>query len=77
MWDSEDPVDYSALETPDLMPEQREQLHSLVQEFEPVFAKRPGKALVVEHHIRMEGEAPIRQKAYRVPYSRHVNDIHN
>ncbi len=47
MWDSEDPVDYSALETPELTPEQREQLLSLVQEFEPVFAKRLGKALVV------------------------------
>ena len=48
---------------------QCESLERTLQEFPKLFSEQPGRTSVVSHTIHAEGAVPIRQRAYRVPYS--------
>ena len=64
--------DYSRLKdvAPNLSTQQEQQLRSLRAEFPSVFQSTPGRTTLVQHEIHLSSLAPIRQKAYRIPYSR-------
>ena len=48
---------------------QCESLERTLQEFPKLFSEQPGRTSVVSHTIHAKGAVPIRQRAYRVPYS--------
>ena len=53
---------------------QRICFHDLLNEYHDVFAKDKydlGKASLVKHHIETAGEAPVKQKARRIPLEQH------
>ena len=54
----------------DLSDEQQQDIQSLTARFPMVFSAIPGRTSLVEHSIHTGDAAPIRQRAYRVPYSR-------
>ena len=54
----------------DLSAEQKAQLHQVMKENFSIFESRPGRTTVVEHQIRTGDAAPVRQKPYRIPYSK-------
>ena len=62
--------DESKIQTPGLTAEEREQLMEVVREFASVFSEVPGRTSAAEHVILVGDGVPIRQKPYRVPYSR-------
>ena len=55
---------------PNLSTQQEQQLQSLMVEFPSVFQTTPGRTSLVQHEIHLSSPSPIRQKAYRIPYSR-------
>ena len=54
----------------DLSDEQRQDIQSLTAQFPMVFSVIPGRTSLVEHTIHTGDAVPIRQRMYRVPYSR-------
>ena len=54
---------------PDLSGEQLVQLQDLLKEYSSVIQAKPGQTTVIEHEIHVENAAPVRQRAYRIPYS--------
>lgn len=46
---------------------QKEELESLLEEFEDVFSDQPGLTRKAEHHIRTGSASPIAQHPYRIP----------
>ena len=65
LWEFEEgSFDIDELQTPNLGPEEREQLLHLVQEFGSVFRSTPGWTSILEHEISVVDETPIRQKPY-------------
>ena len=55
---------------PDLSEGQRQQLRYLIEETPSVFQSKPGRTTIVQHSIHVGDAAPIRQRLYRIPYSR-------
>ena len=49
---------------------QQDQLQALMAEFPSVFQTTPGCTTVIEHEINVGDVTPIRQRPYRLPYSR-------
>ncbi|KAK8769088.1 hypothetical protein V5799_014447 [Amblyomma americanum] len=49
-----------------LSPEQKTELHQLLQEFQGQFSERPGRTSVLTHDIELTSPEPVRSKAYRV-----------
>ena len=70
LWEFEEGSSDINLQTPNLGPEEREQLLHLVREFGSVFRSTPGRTSIGEHEISVVDETTIRQKPYRVPYAR-------
>ena len=54
---------------PDLSGEQLVQLQDLLEEYSLVIQAKPGWTTVIKHEIHVENAAPVRQRAYRIPYS--------
>ena len=54
----------------DLSLEHKKQLHRVMRYFVGIFRNIPGRTSVIEHQMQIGDAAPVRQKAYRVPYSR-------
>ena len=52
-----------------LTEDQHEELERILQEFPKLFSEKPGRTSMVTHSIYLEEAVPIRQRAYRVPYS--------
>ena len=55
---------------PSLSCEQKQQLQQVMGAFPTVFQTMPGHTDVVEHEIHVGDVTPIRQRPYRIPYSR-------
>ena len=70
-WTSEETMEtIDSVEMPDLTPTQKQVLAEVVKSFQDVFNANPGRTSVSEHHIHVAEMTPIRQKPYRLPYSR-------
>ena len=54
---------------PDLSGEQLVQLQDLLKEYSSVIQAKPGQTTVIEHEIHVENAAPVRHRAYQIPYS--------
>ena len=52
----------------ELTTEQKEELRSLMEEFQDVFSDRPGKTNILEHDIELSSTGPIRTKGYPIPF---------
>ena len=63
------PIDLQTV-APNLTGEQQQQLQGLVDDFPSVFQTTPGRTTITQHQIYVGDAAPIRQKPYRIPYSR-------
>ena len=51
--------------------DQKDELSSLLSEYDEVFQNRPGKTTVIDHDIEMEpGVIPVRQRPYRIPQAK-------
>ena len=55
---------------PDLATDQQQQMQQTMDQFPAVFQAKPGRTTLTEHEIHVGDSAPIRQKPYRIPYSR-------
>jgi len=53
-----------------LTAEQKNQLEAVASEFPSIFKSTPGRTSLVEHSIHIGDAAPVRQTAYRLPYSK-------
>jgi hypothetical protein len=53
----------------DLDSEQEKQLRAKVREYASIFTENPGLTDLVEHHIPLTSNKPIRSKPYATPYS--------
>ena len=62
-------VDMEAVAS-DLSEGQRQQLQDLMEETPLVFQSKPGRTTIVQHTIHVGDVTPIRQRPYRIPYSR-------
>ena len=63
-------VDMEAV-APDLSEGQHQQLQDLMEPPPPyVYQSKPGRTTIVQHSIHVGDAAPIRQRPYRIPYSR-------
>ena len=62
-------IDMSVIASTLSVVEQR-QLCELLQEFSPVIQTTPGRTTMAEHEIYVGDTPPIRQRPYRIPYSR-------
>ncbi len=58
------------VEMPDLTPSQKQELADVANSYQNVFNANPGRTSALEHYIHVAESAPIRQKPYRLPYSR-------
>ena len=54
---------------PGLNETEREEFLNLAQEFSSLFTKSPRTTNLVQHHINLTSNEPIRSKPYPVPYS--------
>ena len=54
---------------PELSPEKKEQLRSLVREFSDVLTDLPGRTSFTEHEIKLMTDEPVRSKPYPVPHA--------
>ena len=54
---------------PELSPEKKEQLRSLVREFSDVLTDLPGRTSITEHEIKLMTDEPVRSKPYPVPHA--------
>ena len=48
---------------------QRVEINSLIYDFGDIFTDKPGTTNLVEHHIELTSNDPIRSKPYPIPYS--------
>ena len=48
---------------------QRVEINSLINDFGDIFTDKPGTTNLVEHHIELTSDDPIRSKPYPIPYS--------
>lgn len=58
------------MQVPNLGGREEKQLKELLERHNELFKPTPGRTAVVEHSIHVEDAIPIRQKPYRIPYSR-------
>ena len=49
---------------------QKQELHALLWEFDDVLSNNPGRTSLAEHVISTGTASPVRQRPYRLPYSR-------
>ena len=54
---------------PELLPEQKEQLLTLISEFSDIFTSKPGVTSLVKHKIELTEAGPVREKQYPLPFS--------
>ena len=54
---------------PELSPEKKEQLRSLVREFSDVLTDLPCRTSITEHEIKLMTDEPVRSKPYPVPHA--------
>ena len=54
---------------PNLTDEQRAEFLDLVHQFSSLFTEAPGTMILVQHHIKLTSDEPVRSKPYPVPYS--------
>ena len=54
---------------PELIPEKKEQLRSLVRKFSDVLTDLPGRTSITEHEIKLMTIEPVRSKSYPVPHA--------
>ena len=52
-----------------LNPDQKQQLYDLCAEFRDVFSEKPGMTRIVEHHIDLTTDQPVRAKLYPIPHA--------
>lgn len=52
---------------PELSPDQRKEIDSILMEYADIFTDLPGRTNLVEHHIQTTTEIPIHQRPYRLP----------
>jgi len=65
---------------PGLNETERAEFLDLAQEFSSLFTEAPGTTNLVQHHINLTSNEPVRSKPYPVPYSTREslkNDIHD
>ena len=55
---------------PNLPDGQQRQLQDIMAEFPRVIEAKPGCTTIIQHEIHVGDTAPIRQRPYRIPYSR-------
>ena len=72
LWGSEVQMAMDEIETPGLGSEERQQLLEVMEEFPAIFSSTPGRTSLTHHQIHVEDTVPVRQKPYRVPYSKRV-----
>ena len=72
LWGSEIQITMDEIETPGLGSEERQQLLEVMEEFPVIFSSTPGRTSLTHHQIHVEDTVPVRQKPYRVPYSKRV-----
>ena len=72
LWGSEIQMTMDEIETPGLGSEERQQLLEVMEEFPVIFSSTPGRTSLTHHQIHVEDTVPVRQKPYRVPYSKRV-----
>ncbi|XP_053378778.1 uncharacterized protein LOC128548205 [Mercenaria mercenaria] len=53
-----------------LTQEQRKQVLDLLQEFSEVFSEQPGTTPLIQHHVELIDQKPIRVKQYPIPYAK-------
>ena len=70
LWGSEIQMTMDEIETPGLGFKERQQLLEVMEEFPAIFSSTPGRTSLTHHQIHVEGTVPVRQKPYRVPYSK-------
>ena len=51
------------------MDEQRNEFTDLAKQFTNLFTEAPGATDLVQHHIKLISDEPVRSKPYPVPYS--------
>ncbi|KAL9963057.1 hypothetical protein ACROYT_G032222 [Oculina patagonica] len=54
---------------PNLRIDQRDEFMDLAHQFSSLFTEAPGTTNLVQHHIKLTSEEPVRSKPYPVPYS--------
>ncbi|XP_068673121.1 uncharacterized protein [Montipora foliosa] len=54
---------------PNLMDEQRNEFMDLAKQFTDLFTEAPGATDLVQHHIKLISDKPVRSRPYPVPYS--------
>ena len=54
---------------PNLTDEQRAEFMDLAHQFSSLFTEAPGTTNLVQHHIKLTSDEPVRSKPYSVPYS--------
>lgn len=48
---------------------QKEDLTKLIQKFQQIFTDQPGCTNVIQHHIKLTSNQPVRSKPYKVPFA--------
>ena len=54
---------------PNLTDEQRTEFTDLAKQFTNLFTEAPGTTDLVQHHIKLTSDEPVRSRPYPVPYS--------
>ena len=54
---------------PNLTDEQRTEFTDLANQFSNLFTEAPGTTELVQHHIELTSDEPVRSRPYPVPYS--------
>ena len=54
---------------PNLTDEQRNEFLDLAKQFTNLFTEAPGATDIVQHHIKLIADEPVRSRPYPVPYS--------
>ena len=58
------------MKTDDLTPIERDQLQEVMKGYPSIFSTNPGRTTVAQQNIYVTDATPLRQKPYRLPYSR-------
>ena len=53
---------------PELTTDQQSEIKQLVQEFTATLSDVPGKTHIIQHHIELTSDTPVRTKQYPIPY---------
>ena len=54
---------------PNLTDEQQNEFKDLAKQFTNLFTEAPGTTDLVQHHIKLTSDEPVRSRPYPVPYS--------